>query len=113
MKRMENSMKTGMQSRLRQQLLASLSMAALCTTTAAMAQDTQDAPTSLRDGTIGYVLTDMIWSVYETPGARTECPKGVNLMGPREQFEVRHPKNRKRTLMETQLAYEARTWHPT
>lgn len=95
------------------QLVASLSLFAVCAGQGALAQEAEEPSTALRNGTIGYVLTDMIWSTYETPGAKTECPKGVNLMGPREQFEVRHPQNRKRTVIDTQLAYEARTWHPT
>src|SRR5690606_31594025 len=73
----------------------------------------QTEPLAPRNGTIGYVLTDLIWSVYETPGGKTECPEGLNELGPREQFEVRYPKNKKRTVVDTQLRYEVETWYPS
>jgi len=74
--------------------------------------DAGEAPLAPKNGTIGYVLTDMIWAVYQTPGGKTECPDGLNGLGPREQFEVRYPKNKKRTLLDTQLRYEVETWYP-
>lgn len=91
----------------------------MCASAGALAADTTAktnaaAPTPLapRNGTIGYVLTDMIWASYETPGGKTECPDGLNQLGPREQFEVRYPKNKKRTVLDTQLRYEVETWYP-
>jgi hypothetical protein len=97
----------------RRQLVACSALAALCASAGSVADAAQEGASALRNGTIGYVLTDMIWSVYETPGGKTECPDGLNAFGPREQFEVQHPKNKKRTLIDTQLAYEARTWYPS
>jgi hypothetical protein len=67
----------------------------------------------LRNRTIGYVLTDLMWAQYETPGGKTECPQGLNTMGPREQFEVLYPKNKPRTLIDTELSFESQTWYPT
>src|SRR6185312_2427186 len=62
--------------------------------------------------TIGYVLTNKYWAVYETPGGRAECPNGFN-DGPREQFAKLFPNDGKtRTLLQTQLAREADTWFP-
>jgi hypothetical protein len=62
--------------------------------------------------TIGYVLTNKYWAVYETPGGKTECPNGFN-DGPREQFAKLFPNDgRTRTLLQTQLAREADTWFP-
>ena len=62
--------------------------------------------------TIGYVLTNKYWAVYETPGGRVECPNGFN-DGPREQFTKLFPNDGKtRTLLQTQLAREADTWFP-
>lgn len=62
--------------------------------------------------TIGYVLTNKYWAVYETPGGRVECPNGFN-DGPREQFAKLFPNDGKiRTLLQTQLAREADTWFP-
>lgn len=69
-------------------------------------------PTTLRDGRIGYVMTNLFWSVYQTPDAKEECPKGFN-DGPREQFEVLFPDVENRTVVDTQLAQEIETWHPT
>jgi hypothetical protein len=66
-----------------------------------------------KDRTIGYVLTDLKWAVYQSPGGKTECPKGLNILGPREQFEVLYPKNKKRTVIDTELQFESNTWYPT
>ena len=85
-------------------LLAGLAAASL---TAAAA-----AESPVRDGRIGYVMTDLFWSVYQTPGAKEECPRGFN-DGPREQFEQLWPDLEGKTVVETQLAQEIRTWHPT
>ncbi len=67
---------------------------------------------ALRDGKIGYVMTDLFWSVYQTDDALEECPRGFN-DGPREQFEVLFPYHEGLTVEETQLAQEIQTWHPT
>lgn len=69
-------------------------------------------PMTLRDGRIGYVMTNLFWSVYQTPDAKEECPKGFN-DGPREQFEILFPDVENRTVVDTQLAQEIETWHPT
>lgn len=66
----------------------------------------------LSNRTIGYVLTNKYWAVYETPGGRTECPNGFN-DGPREQFAKLFPNDgKRRTLLQTQLAREADIWFP-
>ena len=67
---------------------------------------------SLRDGAIAYVMTDLFWSVYQTPDASEECPRGFN-DGPREQFEQLFPAHQYLSVEETQLKQEIRTWHPT
>lgn len=62
--------------------------------------------------TIGYVLTNKYWAVYETAGGKSECPHGFN-DGPREQFAKLFPNDGKtRTLLQTQLAREADIWFP-
>ena len=62
--------------------------------------------------TIGYVLTNKAWAVYQTPDGKAECPAGLN-DGPREQFKALFPDDgKKRTLLETQLAREADVWFP-
>ena len=65
-----------------------------------------------RDGAIGYVMTDLFWAVYQTPDAKTECPRGFN-DGPREQFEILFPPGEKWSVVDTQLKQEIETWHPT
>jgi hypothetical protein len=64
------------------------------------------------DGTIGYVMTDLFWAVYQTPDGKAECPKGYN-DGPREQFEILFPEGSERTVVDTYLQQEIETWHPT
>jgi hypothetical protein len=66
----------------------------------------------LRNRAIAYVMTDLFWSVYQTPGAIQECPQGFN-DGPREQFEQLFPYHQALTVEETQLRQEIETWHPT
>lgn len=72
----------------------------------------QAEPTPLRNGSIGYVMTDLFWAVYQTPDAQEECPRGFN-DGPREQFAKLFPNPLEMTVEETQLAQEIQTWHPT
>jgi hypothetical protein len=63
--------------------------------------------------TIGYVLTDLYWAIYQTPDAKSESPKGFN-EGPREQYAVLFPTSpKKRTVVDTQLQLEVETWLPT
>lgn len=83
-------------------LLALLSLAAVPVSLQAQA---------LRDGRIGFVMTDLFWSVYQTPDAKEECPRGFN-DGPREQFEQLYPNYRALTVSQTQLRQEMQTWHP-
>jgi len=71
-----------------------------------------DAASTLRDGKIGYVMTDLFWAVYQTPDGKEECPSGYN-DGPREQFEKLFPEGSVRTVVDTQLKQESETWHPT
>lgn len=68
-----------------------------------------DAP---RDGRIGYVMTDLFWSVYQSDDAREECPRGFN-DGPREQYQVLYPDYRELDVRSTRLRQEIATWHPT
>ena len=67
----------------------------------------------IRNGTIGYVLTDYHWALYQTKDSKAECPQGFN-DGPREQFKILFPADdgKKRTLLETQLERESEIWHP-
>lgn len=94
-------------------LAAGVAFAALAAG-AASAQEPAAAPaaTGLSGGSIGYVMTQKLWSIYKTEG-EPECPNGYN-DGPREQFVKLFPGGgAQRTLMETQLAREAEVWFPT
>ena len=72
----------------------------------AQAADTAFVP---KDGKIGYAMTDLYWAIYQTPDAKQECPKGFN-DGPREQYDKLFPAGKKRTVVDTQLMLETKTW---
>ena len=63
-------------------------------------------------GRIGYVLTERHWALYQTEGAKEECPEGFNI-GPREQFDELYPQDEGAVLTEvdTRLAREGRRFH--
>jgi len=85
-------------------LLGALTLTALTSGGSALAAD------ALRDGRIGYVMTERRWAVYETPDGKVECPRGFN-SGPREQFDELFPKGKVYTEMESRLMREGRTFH--
>jgi hypothetical protein len=71
------------------------------------------ATPAVKGRTIGYVLTHRKWAIYTTPGAKEECPHGVN-DGEREQFKILYPDDgTQRTILDTQLKWEGETWHPS
>jgi hypothetical protein len=90
--------------------LLAASIAIACGTAAA--QPLQEGGVALKDRKIGYALTHKYWSVYETEGAKTECPQGFN-DGPREQFKKLYSDGKKRSIVEAQLKREGEQWHPT
>jgi hypothetical protein len=70
------------------------------------------APAVIKDGKIAFALTDRFWAIVETKDGKAECPNGLN-EGPRDQFKQEFPDDGKeRTLLETQLKIEGRTWFP-
>jgi hypothetical protein len=78
---------------------------------AAAASDTP--PAAPVNGVIGYILTDEVWAVHQTPEGKQECPEGLNAWGPREQFKKLFVDDgKKRTLQEAQLLWESKIWHP-
>ena len=97
--------------------MTSLLAASIATTIAlacgsAAAQPLQEGGVPIKDRKIGYALTHKYWSVFETPGAKTECPEGFN-DGPREQFKKLFSDGKKRSIVEAQLKREGEQWHPT
>lgn len=87
-------------------LLATGALFAL--TTVASAQEGQQV---IRDRSIAYVMTMEEWAMHKTPGAKAECPNGMN-EGPREQFKAYFPEGTKRTVVGTQLARESQVYFP-
>ena len=72
------------------------------------------AEAALKSKSIGFLITDEVWGVYQTPEGKVECPTGLNQWGPREQFKALFPEDgTKRTLVEGQLSREAASWFPT
>lgn len=91
--------------------LASLVLGVVGTGPAFAADQTGKA--GITNRTIGYVLTLREWAIHRTPGAKEECPQGVN-DGEREQFKLLYPEDGvQRTVLDTQLKWEGETWHPT
>lgn len=86
--------------------------AAFAAETPAAKSSASDAPSVIKDGKIGFVLTSRYWAVHESPGGKVECPTGFN-DGPREQFKQLFPDDGvKRTMLDTHLMREARQWFP-
>jgi hypothetical protein len=97
--------------RLRHLLLAAGLAAALPAISAA--EEPQLGLKVIQNRSIGYLLTDFFWAVYETPDAKQECPQGLNQWGPREQFKALFPEDgTPRTVQDTWLAREIAGWFP-
>ena len=71
------------------------------------------AASQVRDGAIGFVMTNKNIATYQTPDGKAECPIGYN-DGPREQFNTLYPADgTHRKFVETQLEREGQIWNPT
>ena len=79
---------------------------------ASAARAAAGAAAAPKDRTIGYVMTSLYWSIYQSPDGKKECPKGFN-DGPREQYAVLFPDGKKRTVVDMQLKLESETWFPS
>jgi hypothetical protein len=98
-----------MKTNFQRSLIASSAMFVLAAPSAAGAEEGQAV---IRDRAIAYVMTMEEWAMHKTPGAKAECPNGMN-EGPREQFKVLFPENGpKRTVVGTQLARESEVYFP-
>ncbi len=64
----------------------------------------------IKDRRIGYVTTQLHWTMYQTPGGKEECPRGLSPNGPREIFKTLYPDLG--PVGETQLAREALKMYP-
>ncbi len=84
----------------------------IVTAVAPLAGYAQEGQAVIRDRSIAYVMTMEEWAMHKTPGAKAECPNGMN-EGPREQFKVLFPESGpKRTVVGTQLARESQIYFP-
>lgn len=79
---------------------------------AAVAETATDSGSTVRDRTIGFVLTNRKWAVTQSPDGKMECPNGLN-DGSREQFKVLFPDDEKHLLIDSQLEREGQIWHPS
>lgn len=62
---------------------------------------------------IGYVISDIRWAVYQTKEAKEECPQGLAELGPGEQYKLKFPNDgTKRKFVDTALASEMGIWWP-
>lgn len=64
----------------------------------------------VRDRRIGYVTTELHWTMYQTPNGKAECPKGLSPNGPREIFKSLFPNLG--PVGDTQLARESIKMYP-
>jgi hypothetical protein len=64
----------------------------------------------IKDRRIGYVTTQLHWTMYQTPAGKTECPRGLSPNGPREIFKTLYPELG--PVAETQLARESLKMYP-
>ena len=59
---------------------------------------------AIKNHRIGFVETQMHWSIYQTKDGKTECPDGLNGNGPREIFSKLYPNGG--TIVGTELTRE-------
>ncbi len=64
----------------------------------------------IKDRRIGYVTTQLHWTVYQTADGKAECPRGTSPNGPREIFKTLYPNLG--PVEKTQLAREALKMYP-
>lgn len=90
-------------------------LCALALSIAALAASNEvTAQPSLKDGRIGYVLTERHWAIYETE-EKTECPEGMNSRGSRDLFAKQFPEagEEERSVLNTRLMIEGYQYHTT
>ncbi len=77
---------------------------------AATAAQAAEGESIIKDRRIGYVTTELHWTMYQTPDGKAECPRGLSPNGPREIFKSLFPNLG--PVAETQLAREAIKMYP-
>jgi hypothetical protein len=91
-------------------LLTAALVAGTCLSAPVFAADGTGSPVPGR--TIGYVMTSEYKAIWDTPDGKLECPQGIN-NGPREEFKILYPEDKKWTILESQLERESEVWFPT
>lgn len=88
----------------------SVALTSLSVSSVTAAADADSAPPGR---TLGFALTGMHWSIYQTPNGKSECPNGLN-GGSREEIAMQFPQTSGKvyTLEEVDLNREIATWHP-
>ncbi|GLR90991.1 hypothetical protein [Bradyrhizobium iriomotense] len=72
-----------------------------------------ELPAFVKDGRIGYVMTDRHWAVYQTEDSKAECPLGFN-DSPDDRFkQLYSDEGKKYTVVDTLLKREGENWFPT
>ena len=97
--------------------MASLSKIISCAVTASafltgfvLEAQAAEGDSIIKDRRIGYVTTQLHWTMYQTPGGKDECPQGLSPNGPREIFKKLFPNLG--PVAETQLSREALKMYP-
>ena len=92
------------------QLLAMTLVSGTCLSAPVLAANGGSSP--VVDRRIGYVMTSEYKAIWDSPDGKLECPNGIN-NGPREEFKILYPEDKKWTVLESQLERESEVWFPT
>ncbi|MBX7198341.1 MAG: hypothetical protein K1X51_03100 [Rhodospirillaceae bacterium] len=87
-----------------------LSATALCAALAFGTAQAAEGESIIKDRRIGYVTTDLHWTMYQTADGKAECPRGLSPNGPREIYKALFPNLG--PVESTQLAREALKMYP-
>jgi hypothetical protein len=90
--------------------LLSVALAGTCLSAPVLAASGGSSPVA--DRRIGYVMTSEYKAIWDSPDGKLECPQGIN-NGPREEFKILFPEDKKFTILESQLERESEVWFPT
>ncbi len=55
-------------------------------------------------------MTDLYWAIYQTPTPNRSCPERLQRRPARAVRPKLFPRGRKRTVVDTQLMLETKTW---
>jgi len=90
--------------------LLGVALAGTCLSAPVLAAGGGTSPVA--DRRIGYVMTSEYKAIWDSPDGKLECPQGIN-NGPREEFKILYPEDKKFTILESQLERESEVWFPT